>query len=237
MQENLNLKLEFFSDIGTGNPFVARIGLGLIDILNSTNFRERKKINDAIFEILFEGLMPAFISLRELRKFETQGAKGGRVPIITINKSYYNLYNNLWVAYKDGMQRVVKLLGFDVGFLFQKENQFKQGCENFLKQHPNVNQAFTKMLADVRKSWQNILSTIRNYYLEHKILDIKKVERFFTIENAELLFCNCWQAIEMILVILLRTGMPLDKGIDIAEIPEKERDPDCPKRFRFVMTK
>ncbi|GAI53720.1 unnamed protein product, partial [marine sediment metagenome] len=118
----------------------------------------------------------AFISLRELRKFETQGAKGGRVPIITINKSYYNLYNNLWVAYKDGMQRVVKLLGFDVGFLFQKENQFKQGCENFLKQHPNVNQAFTKMLADVRKSWQNILSTIRNYYLEHKILDIKKVE-------------------------------------------------------------
>lgn len=237
MQENLNLKLEFFSDIGTGNPFVARIGLGLIDILNSTNFKERKKINDAIFEILFEGLMPAFISLRELRKFETQGAKGGRVPIMTINKSYYNLYNHLWVAYKYRMQRVVKLLGFDVGFLFQKENQFKQGCENFLKQHPSVNQAFTKMLADVRKSWQNILSTIRNHYLEHKILDIKQVERFFTIENSELLFCNCWQAIEMILVILLMTGIPLDKGIDIAEIPEKERDPDCSKRFRFVMTK
>jgi len=228
MQENW--KLELLSDIGTSSPFVARIGLGLIDIVNVTNFKERKKINDAIFEILLEGLIPAFISLRELRKGES-------VPIITINKSYYNLYNHLWVAYKDRMQRVVKLLGFDVGFLFQKESQFKQGCENFLKQHPNVNQAFTKMLADQRKSWQNILSIIRNHYLEHKILDIKQVERFFTIENAEVLFCNCWQAIEMILVILLRTGMPLDKGIDIADIPEKERDPSCPKRFRFVIKK
>lgn len=228
MQENW--KLELLSDIGTSSPFVARIGLGLIDISDVTNFKERKKINDAIFEILLEGLMPAFISLRELRKGES-------VPIITINKSYYNLYNHLWVAYKDRMQRVVKLLGFDVGFLFQKESQFKQGCENFLKQHPNVNQAFTKMLADQRKSWQNILSIIRNHYLEHKILDIKQVERFFTIENAEVLFCNCWQAIEMILVILLRTGMPLDKGIDIADIPEKERDPSCPKRFRFVIKK
>lgn len=235
MQENW--KLELLSDIGTSNPFVARISLGLFDILDVTNFKERKKINDAIFEILLEGLMPAFISLRELRKLETQRAKGESVPIITINKSYYNLYNHLWVAYKDRMQRVVKLLGFDVGFLFQKENQFKQGCENFLKQHPNFNQAFTKMLADERKSWQNILSIIRNHYLEHKILDIKQVERFFTIENAKLLFYNCWQAIEEILVILLRTGMPLDKGIDIAEIPEKERDPDCPKRFRFVITK
>jgi len=228
MQENW--KLELLSDVGTSSPFVARIGLGLIDIVNVTNFKERKKINDAIFEILLEGLIPAFISLRELRKGES-------VPIITINKSYYNLYNHLWVAYKDRMQRVVKLLGFDVGFLFQKESQFKQGCENFLKQHPNVNQAFTKMLADQRKSWQNILSIIRNHYLEHKILDIKQVERFFTIENAEVLFCNCWQAIEMILVILLRTGMPLDKGIDIADIPEKERDPSCPKRFRFVIKK
>jgi len=228
MQENW--KLDLLSDVGTSEPFVARIGLGLFDILDVTNFKERKKINDTIFEILLEGLIPAFISLRELRKGES-------VPIITINKNYYNLYNHLWVAYKDRMQRVVKLLGFDVGFLFQKESQFKQGCENFLKQHPNVNQAFTKMLADQRKSWQNILSIIRNHYLEHKILDIKQVERFFTIENAEVLFCNCWQAIEMILVILLRTGMPLDKGIDIADIPEKERDPSCPKRFRFVIKK
>ncbi|GAH65985.1 unnamed protein product, partial [marine sediment metagenome] len=101
MQENW--KLELLSDIGTSSPFVARIGLGLIDIVNVTNFKERKKINDAIFEILLEGLIPAFISLRELRKGES-------VPIITINKSYYNLYNHLWVAYKDRMQRVVKLL-------------------------------------------------------------------------------------------------------------------------------
>lgn len=232
MQENL--RIELFSDVGTGEPFIARIGLGLIEILNATHFKQRKKINDAILDIIFEGLLPAFISLREIRELE---AKKEKAAIATLNRNYYDLYNRLWAAYKDRMQKVVRLLGFDLGFLFQKENQFSRGCKNFLKKHPNINPAFTKMLRDERKSWQNILSTIRNNYLEHKGLETKRVERFFTIDNAEILFQNCWQAIEDIIVVLLRTGMPLHIGIDIAEIPEEERAPSCPKRFRFVRTK
>jgi len=226
-------KTELFADVGTSEAFVARISLGLIEVLNATNFRYRQKINDAIMNILFEGLLPAFISLREIKEFETGSKKLIRA---NLNKSYYNLYDHLWDAYKDRMQVVANLLGFNMGFLFQNNKEFKKGCEIFLKKHTGIDNEFINMLENERDTWQKIVMKIRNDYLKHKKPDSKQLEKYFTFENAELTFNNSWQAIEDILVVLMRTGLQLDAGIDIAEIPEEKRDPNCPKRFRFCAT-
>ena len=230
-------KVEKFSDVGTGNPFVARIGPGLIQILEATSFKNRNEINDAIFTVLFDVLVPAFISLREIRKIES-----GEVEkiIINLNKHYFNLFNHLWVAYKDRMPKVTELLGFDIGFLFQNEKNFNEGVEKFLSSKgdlPGIDVNFTDMLGDERRTWQNILGEIRNNYLEHKKVEDKEVQKHFNLETAEAVFNNCWQAIEDILVILLRTGLPLYAGIDIVEIPLEKRDPSIPKRFQFISTK
>jgi len=232
-----HIKIEKFADIGTGEPFVARTGLGLIEILEATNFKNRKEINDGIFTILFDGLMPAFLSLREIRKIES--GKDEKI-VINLQKHYINLFNHLWVAYKDRMPKVVGLIGFDIGFLFQNEKDFEEGTGGFLKKNEilsGIDYQFINMLRDERKTWQNILAKIRNDYLEHKKLNQKEVERHFNLETAEIIFNNCWQAVEEIMVVFLRTGLPLYAGIDIAEIPLEKRDLKNPKRFQFVSTK
>lgn len=224
-------KFELFSDIGTSEPFVARLSLGLIEILDVTNFENRKEINDAILNISFEGLLPAFISLGEIRDFET-GSK--KFIMVNLNKNYYDLYKYLWVAYKDRMQKATDLLGFNLGFLFQKDENFKKGCKKFLEKHSEIDEGFIGILENERDVWQNKVETIRNRYLEHQKLDSKDVEKYFTLENAELMFNNCWQAIEDILVFLMRTDFPT--RIDIAVIPEEKRDRGCPKKYSLCFT-
>lgn len=230
-------KVEKLADVGTSEPFVARTGLGLIDILEATSFQNKKDINNAIFTVLFDALVPAFLSLREIRKIES--GEDERV-VINLQKSYTNLFNHLWVAYKDRMLKVAALLGFNIGFSFQKKKDFLTEAKKFLSEKsgiPGIDSHFIDMLVNERQSWQSILAEIRNNYLEHKKLDPKVVEKHFNITTAETIFSNCWQAIEDITVILLRTGLPLHTGIDIAEIPEKDRDPNIPKRFQFVVTR
>jgi hypothetical protein len=61
----------------------------------------------------------------------------------------------------------------------------------------------------------------------------KFVAAFYTLEQAELLFANVWQAMEDIAAVLLQTLLP--SGISLREIPENERDPAVPKRFGFAM--
>ena len=230
MTHTEELKIELFADIGSGEPFVARIIFGLLEILKSTNFGEREKVDSAIFDITKEGLIPAFINLREIRSFE-KGAK--RLVRATLDQHYHNLYGHLWIAYKDRLQIATKLLGFDIGFLFKNEEEFIKGCDIFQKKYPEIDPSFIAMLKDERRTWQNILHTIRNDFLNHKKLSKEQIEKFFTLESAELMFQNCWGAIEEILVCLMRTALPRPT-IDIAEIPENERDPNLPKRYRFV---
>ena len=223
---------ELFSEFGTGEPFVARLCLGLIEILDATNFENRKEINDAIVNISFEGVFPAFISLREIREFET-GSK--KLIMVNLNKNYYDLYKYLWVAYKDRMQKAANLLGFNLGFLFQDDEKFKKGCKKFLGKHSRIDEGFIGILENESNVWQNKVETIRNRYLEHQKLDSKQVGKYFTLENAETMFNNCWQAIEDILVFLMRTD--LHDGIGIAGIPEEKRDPNCPKKYGLCITK
>ena len=45
-------KRELFAVFGTSEPFVARLSYGLIEILDTTNFENRKEIKDAIITII-----------------------------------------------------------------------------------------------------------------------------------------------------------------------------------------
>jgi len=55
------------------------------------------------------------------------------------------------------------------------------------------------------------------------------------LSSAELLFDNCWKAIEEILVSFLRTAILLKAGIDIGETEEYRQNKNALKRFQFLM--
>lgn len=77
-------------------------------------------------------------------------------------------------------------------------------------------------------------AVIRNDHLEHrKPLPENFVGAFYTLEQAELIFANAWQAMEGISAVLLQTMLPA--GVFLREIPEDERDPTIPKRFGFAI--
>lgn len=223
-------KVEKVANFGANEPFVARIVMGLPEILGVTSYENQEEIKEAIMEMFMSGLAPAFLSLQTLREIE--GGKRERL-LMDIRKEYLSFYDRLWAAYKDRMQEVARRLGYkDIGFLFMKDGSFEVKAEEFFNEHSEVRRTLLKYLKDARSSWQNAVARFRNDYAQHqKVLD-KDVEELLSLNSAEICFKNCWTAIEMILAELISTKLFGFVGIE--EIPEAERDLSMPKRFRIM---
>ncbi len=221
----------FFADVGTEEPFVARVSLGLLEVLNATSYQKRDEIKSAIWGLTRDCLMPAFISLRELRKI----AGDPEVPILTKTKNFDDMCRSLWAAYRDRMKSAARLMGYDIGFLFDKDSLFEKGCEEFPKTHPLVNVELIGRMKLSRATWQRDLARFRNDYLEHQKLTQEEVAEFYSLPRAEALFERVWVSIEEILVILLAAG--LHPSSCLREIPEAERNPANPLRFGFAWRK
>ena len=153
--------------------------------------------------------------------------------IIDLNKGYFGFYDRLWAAYSDRMQKVAKELGYeDIGFIFTKDGSFEIKAKEFFDKHPEVRSELLEYLRKNRKSWQQAVVRFRNDFAQHNKLFEEDVKELFTLKAAETCFKNCWTAIEMILAELISTKLYGWAGVE--EIPEAERDPAMPKRFRIM---
>jgi len=228
MSAQVPFEIKPFADVGTKEPFVARTSLGLIDILQAIDLPNKQAISEEIITMLSGSLMPAFLSLRELRKCVDKSD----VPVVTKAKHFDDFYRHLWAAYKDRMQKVARLMGFDVGFIFKNDSSFEKEAAQFQSDHPKVHHSFAARLAQDRNLWQTSLSRFRNEFLEHQSLQRESVAGFYELEKAEIAFDNVWMAIEDIIVDLAASMLP--PFFQIVEIPEQNRDPACPKRFGFA---
>ncbi len=74
---------------------------------------------------------------------------------------YEHLYSALWATYKDCLQSLLKILDYDIGFMFMDDKNFEKWSLVFKEAHPDqewlVNYART-----LRGSWQNDLAANRN---------------------------------------------------------------------------
>lgn len=220
------------ADFGTSEPFVARIPIGLCELLDGTMLEEeiKNKAKQQIYDT-FEELSHAFLSLREITDFAD-----GRKEVLLINqkKAYVDLYGYCWKSYKDRMPKILKALEIEIGFLFQKDTNFVKGSEEFKQKYPAIGEEFVKMVRNDRKTWQVTVANVRNNYIDHKKDDggsNEKMDYYFNPKTANLVFENCWQAIEDIVVMCLTTK--LVPGIKIGLIPENEIDKKFPKKFCF----
>ena len=231
MAEPIKWPIKLFADVGSAEPFVARLTIGLPDILDATQFPNREEIKESIRELAMDSVTPAFLSLRELRKLATDE----KVPILTKQKNYEDMYKSLWAAYKDRMKITANQMGYDLGFLFQKDSLFDDGCAQFTKTRPEVSEELIIRMRRNREDWQLALRRFRNDYLEHKKIKREEVEEFYSLAHAERTFHCVWVAIEEILAILIATK--LSGNFCFSDIPDTERNPSLPLRFRFGLAK
>lgn len=222
-------KMEKVANVGANEPFMVRIVMGLSEILEATDFRNKEEIKEAIREMFMNGLLPAYAHLQEIKDIE-QGRR--ERLIIDLNKGYFGFYDRLWAAYGDRMPKVAKELGYeDIGFIFTKDESFERKAKEFFDKHSEVCGELLDYLRKNKKNWQQAVVRFRNDYAQHNKLFDEDVKELFTLKAAETCFKNCWTAIEMILAELISTKLYGWAGI--VEIPEAERDPAMPKRFRI----
>jgi hypothetical protein len=222
-------KVMKLADVGTDERFV-RETLELFDLLNGTMIegKRREESRDAIGTILTDGLIPTFLELRGIRE-----SKNRDLPLLDNLQLYEDFARKLWKTYKDLTQRAVAAMGFDIGFLYQKESKFEEGMKAFRAANPAVSPNFESYFRQVRDLWQNELAQFRNGFLEHQQGNRKDFQKFYDADFVENLFPAVARVIVDILVMLMNLCTP--PFTHIVEHNDAVHGPGWPNRFRWVI--
>jgi hypothetical protein len=186
----------------------------------------RSKGKEALTSMLIDGLMPAFLELEQIR-----ASVGRDIPFMNREQLYEDLARKLWKTYKGLMQNAVRLMGFDIGFLFENDKRFYEGSKEFRQANPELRPWFEEFVESVRASWQKELARFRNTWLEHPSGEPKQFAKFYRPDFAEELFRAVWQTIVNILPALLELRLPL--GTKLIEQYGADGGPTWGIRFRY----
>jgi hypothetical protein len=186
----------------------------------------RAAVKHAIVSTLMDGLMPAFLELEHIRS-----TTGKAIPLMNREQMFGDFARKLWKSYKELMQQTAELIGFDIGFLFQREKEFREGLVILRAQHPILRDWFEKFLEDARDNWQNDLCKFRNTWVEHQRGERRNFDRFYKPKYAERVFSDAWNTIVTILAAMLETHLPF--GGRLLEQDENDPGPKWPNRFRY----
>jgi hypothetical protein len=172
-----DFKAEHLANFGTGEPWVTRLMVDLPAIVDVTTHQNRDQVKEAL-AATFRALVDAYNDLRELRRIESDPS----VPLSERDGAYSAFYVHLWRAYKGSFQQEVPAaLGYDIGFLWQSDNEFEAGAERFLRDHTEVDSQLVDMMRGDRRDWESKLALFRNEHLEHKQeLDPGFIGTFYT---------------------------------------------------------
>jgi len=120
-------KVEKVADVGTSEEFVKEMS-DMLTIVDATNIYDpqRQEVKEAITSILIDGLMPAFLELREIR-----AAVNRNIPLMTRWQLHEDFARKLWKSYKDLTEKAARSMGFKVGFLFDNEKKFAMASKSF----------------------------------------------------------------------------------------------------------
>jgi len=217
-----------FANVGTSEEFVELFSGEFLELVDASTIfgAEREAVKNAIMTILIEGLMPAFEHLRQIRL-----SVSTPVPELNRRQLYEDFARVLWHGYKDLMPKATLLLGFDIGFQFQKDAKFETGIAEFRDKHRSLIMDIPAVLRKQRVNWQQGLSEFRNEFLEHRSQDMAAFEIYYRPETAERLFDHAWRTMADLFPVFIEARYP--PTWSIKEIPPAERDPKRRRRFQF----
>jgi hypothetical protein len=256
-----NWIVEHRGNEGTSSPFVARLFLGICRLRDQalTDAKIRADFDKA-FESVVTGIESIRSSAAELTKiyseYEKQVASGEAVQVgngVTvvlkkvdreIRKNCEDLIGNASRVMKDRIQILLRTIGFDIGFLYQKEGAFRAGLAKMTAQDPDL----AKYLEETRSKWSESFINCRNNF-EHTIAGQLKVKIQVGGSTAKAIepevegqpvthFVNhiadrvcCF--VEDLLAHALQSRFSVD--ISISEIPLAERKLEIVERFRPML--
>ena len=204
-------KAQFSSTPGEG-PFMEFFFDEIYELVNTSTIdgKDREELRDAIMVMVTEGLLPAYEDLRAIRAY-----KDKQIPVLNRKKHFDDFVRALWHGYKDLMPKVAALLGYNIGFLFQRDGNFKTGLEAFVTANRgDLLLDVAEFLPRQREGWQQELKTFRNEYLEHRDADVvAQVEKFYEPAWAEKVFVHAWRTAAELIVFLLETRFPPQASI------------------------
>jgi hypothetical protein len=215
-----------YANVGSKELFSRFVELrGLVD---ATELESAKQtgIKDIILDIYMDCLLPAFLALRKIHNPDADAGMADNF------KNYDDLYRHLVRGLKDRTQAAAKAIGYDIGFLFQQDTAFEKGCQEFGQKYPEL-PTFGDWLKDVRVSTEKLIA-IRNNFLEHQNYPRTEFVEYYNPEVAQTFFDSAWQEAEGMLAVFI--SKRLVAGVKLRIIPEKDRDPNLPKKFGFAWT-
>ncbi len=228
-EEPYKWKVIKVADVGGGEEFTKQmLELGTVLEAGMILGTQRDEVKHAIFSILIDGLMPAFLKLEEIR-----ASVGKAIPLMNIEQLYEDFARKLWKAYKELMQVALDLMGYKMGFLFQGPKEFREGLLELRRLSPNLRVGFEKFLEETRDEWQNDLSKFRNTWVEHQRGDRKQFQKFYDPKNAEWLFDTVWHTIADILPVFLELNLPF--GTRLVEQDPNDPGPRWLQRFQYQL--
>jgi hypothetical protein len=249
-------------DEGTSSPFVARLFLGLC-LLRDQAIADKTLRNE--FDKAFEGVLTGLESLRDTAKslqntyssHSDAVANGQAARIVNGNiyvpetidlelkKQIEGLIGTASRVVKERMKGLLKLLGINIGFMFQRESAFNNGIARLRPTDP----ALADYLVETRAKWCERLQTIRNDLLEHGTWSLDHVRYELSGTNiraiepavdgqavtefaAHIVDRVCC-FVEDLCSHALQARMLHD--VSLTEIPLSQRDPGNAARFRVAL--
>ncbi|MEX0807021.1 MAG: hypothetical protein WD688_27410, partial [Candidatus Binatia bacterium] len=261
-QTNLRVKPEEpkmvfskMSDEGTSTPIIVRLSLSILRLRDIVfpDGAHREKFDDA-YEVVFTTISNVRANAKKITEMIEAHRTGvmlgsrGRIKNHTINidetidlplhSAVAEFLNGSVRLLKDAMQRLLIVLGLDVGCLYRKSGGFKTGIAKLRKADPHLADYLEKT-----REWSEPLITLRNDLHESWLLpkfsytenggriDVDEprisgeATSAFVTRMSDRVFCFT----EDVLAHALQGRMPPE--LSIAEIPIPDRKADCPERF------
>ncbi len=248
------------ADVGTTNAYVARIGIGLSDIVELTKLSSdsKSKLNTVLHDLshdLINAEAPALELKEELdgieKRLQAHSNDSSTVPS-SIESSLKLDLSRVFLKYtNNSFKLLTEVIDICLG-IGPKHTQFQNVVKDIQKLDP-IPQALLDHLMKT-EPWYKAVNGLRNLD-EHKVINqkttSKKLFKNYTINTTKKIaflerpkFGNgtdvhlfLTKSLEYLLpffelAIVFTLSYCLPDSIRIEEIPEPERDPKYPKRFR-----
>lgn len=247
-----------FADEGASSPFMARLFIGILDLGKTLPENTRQA-----FEAAYDPLITTLLEIRTLAKehtdlyadHERKVADGSivemRGPTVhitenidrTVRKKTEEFLSSATRSFKDRMQRVTSALGVNIGFLYQKSENFDRGIAT-LEQSDGPLAVY---LREARQWGDELVQTRNNldhggwqlprisYIVNDSIVTVAEplIEgqpaTVFVAHKTDRLLCF----VEDVTVHCIQRLMP--SGLSITEIPPPQRSTIIPERFRTTL--
>lgn len=255
--------MEKLADEGTATPFMARIFMGLLNIRERAYpDRTERDVFDGLINQVLTPLLSARVSAQQIEKIwsghlaEIEAGRAVRMEggsfhidgddFRNLRKEVNNFLYEAAKAMKEGVQKVGKNTGKDIGFIFKKPNSYAAGLQALQASDP----ALAAYIQQTRDIWSERLINARND-LDHngwtlprityeqrdgKIIALQPaIDGTPVLEFVRTMLDRVSCFTEDFIVHCLKAKLPADIGL--TEIPLSERTANAPERFRLTLVK